>query len=346
MPAEGRVPSLEVHSEEYQHTRMAEGDFHSMLAQILTVIVPIYFVLLLGYVAGRAKAFDKDQVAGINELVLGFALPASLFVGTITTPRAQLLQQGPLFLAMLISVVGLYVTAFFISRLLFRHNLGDATLQAMVASFGAGPFFGPAVLGGLFGASSAIAISLFALILNIIIVPLTLVLLELSQRSAGFGTKSSIGSVLAPAMVGAIKPPFVWAPVLAMVLVFIGMTVPPLIDAALSLIGQTTSGVALFVAGLAMAPHKTSVNREVSVNAVLKMVAEPALFWLLALALGIQQPYRHEGFLLTLLPSGPVALLLATRYETYESEASSTVVLTMLALILTLPIGLWVIGGT
>ncbi|MBV8236991.1 MAG: hypothetical protein JO075_14950, partial [Acidimicrobiia bacterium] len=48
-----------------------------------------------GYVAGRAKAFDPDQVAGINELALDYALPASLFVGVATIPRAQLVQEAP-----------------------------------------------------------------------------------------------------------------------------------------------------------------------------------------------------------------------------------------------------------
>lgn len=60
-----------------------------MFLQILTIIVPIFFVLLLGYAAGRARAFDSDQVAGINELVLDFAVPASLFVGTMSTPRTH-----------------------------------------------------------------------------------------------------------------------------------------------------------------------------------------------------------------------------------------------------------------
>jgi len=64
-----------------------------VVLQILTIVVPVFFVLLLGYAAGRARAFGSDQVAGINELVLDFALPASLFVGTVSTSRSQLLQQ-------------------------------------------------------------------------------------------------------------------------------------------------------------------------------------------------------------------------------------------------------------
>jgi predicted permease len=124
-----------------------------MFLQYVSIVVPVFFVLLLGYAAGRAKAFDRDQVAGMNELVLDFAVPASLFVGTVRTPRPQLLQQGPLVLTLLISVVGLYVVAFFLGRRLFRHRVSDAALQAIMVSFAAGPFFGPAILSGLYGPS-------------------------------------------------------------------------------------------------------------------------------------------------------------------------------------------------
>jgi hypothetical protein len=42
----------------------------------------VLFVLGLGYWAGISKRFDADQVKGVNELVLDFALPAIMFVGT------------------------------------------------------------------------------------------------------------------------------------------------------------------------------------------------------------------------------------------------------------------------
>ena len=44
-----------------------------MLASTVSVLIPVLFVVLLGYGAGRLKEFDADQVAGINELVLDFA---------------------------------------------------------------------------------------------------------------------------------------------------------------------------------------------------------------------------------------------------------------------------------
>jgi malonate transporter and related proteins len=186
-----------------------------MFLQLLMIIFPIFFVLLLGYAAGRARAFNSDQVAGINEVVLDFAVPASLFVGTMSAPRAQLLQQGSLFLALLLSVVGLYVVVLFLSRLLFRHMVADAALQAILVSFTAGPYFGPALFSGVYGASSAIALSMIAIILNLMLVPTTLVLLGISQETGRSGTTSSLGSLLGPALVNAIKAPLVWVPLLA-----------------------------------------------------------------------------------------------------------------------------------
>jgi predicted permease len=45
------------------------------------------------------------------------------------------------------------------------------------------------------------------------------------------------------------------------------------------------------------------------------------------------------------LPSGPIGVMLATRSNTYQSEASSTLALTALSFLITLPIALYLIGG-
>jgi predicted permease len=57
-----------------------------VILTVITVVLPVFFVLALGYFAGRARKFNSDQVAGLNELVLDYALPAMLFVATVKTP--------------------------------------------------------------------------------------------------------------------------------------------------------------------------------------------------------------------------------------------------------------------
>ena len=43
------------------------------ITEIFAIVVPVFFVLLIGYISGRAKKFDLDQVQGIYELVPDFA---------------------------------------------------------------------------------------------------------------------------------------------------------------------------------------------------------------------------------------------------------------------------------
>jgi predicted permease len=316
-----------------------------MFAEILNIVFPIFFVLLLGYAAGRTNQFDSHQVAGINELVLNFAVPASLFVGTVGVSRTQLLRETPLLMAMLVSLVGMYIVVFLLGKILFRHTVGGAALQAIAVSFTAGPFFGPAVLIPIYGTSSAVAISMIALILNIVIVPATLVLLGISLPPAESGIKSPAVALLGSALVRAIKAPFVWVPLVAFALVLAGVNVPAVVDSALGLIGHATSGVALFVAGITIATSKITLNLEVGVNAVLKMVVLPVFCFSLAALFSVKAPFSDEGLLLTALPSGPIGILLATRYKTYEAEASSTMAVTMILIVPTIPIALFLMSG-
>jgi hypothetical protein len=65
-----------------------------MIVSALLVLLPILFVIGLGYAAGREKKFTKEQVMGFNELVLVYALPAMMSVGTVTTTRTGLLGEA------------------------------------------------------------------------------------------------------------------------------------------------------------------------------------------------------------------------------------------------------------
>jgi len=313
-----------------------------VISHALNIVAPIFFTLVLGYLAGRAKRFDSDQVAGINELVLGYAVPAALFAGAIRTSRVALLEQGPLFLSLLISIVGTYAIAFAVGRLVFRNDLATATLQSISVAFAAGTFIGPAVLSGTYGPSSAVAIAMIAIVLNVIVIPATLVLLNISRSAPA---DKAVGSLLLAALTDALKAPLVWAPLLAIALVLVGVPALPIVTSTLGLIGAASSGAALFVAGAAIAANKVQLNTEVGTNVALKILAQPALYFALAVIFRVIQPYANEGFLLTLLPSGPIGLQLAIRYRTYVSEAGSTLALTTIALLVTLPVGIYLIGA-
>ena len=124
-----------------------------MSLNAITVLLPIFFVLGLGYVAGRTKKFDADQVQGISYLVLHYAMPAMMFVATVSTKRSEMLAEGPFLMALLGAFVGLFIVVVLFSVFVLHHSLGEAALQANLISYPSVAFIGPPIFQGLFGGS-------------------------------------------------------------------------------------------------------------------------------------------------------------------------------------------------
>src|SRR3712207_2982827 len=121
-----------------------------MLITSFSVLLPVFFVMALGYWAGHTKRFDADQTRGLNELVMTFALPSLMFVATVTTTRSEMLSESPLLLALLIASLGLFTAVALFSASVLRHDMGAAGLQAFLITFPSVAFFGIPIFKGLF----------------------------------------------------------------------------------------------------------------------------------------------------------------------------------------------------
>src|SRR5580658_9763978 len=217
----------------------------ALVQTILSALAPIVFTLLLGFVAAWRHDFGPKEASVLNRMVLLYAVPLALFVGTVGTPRADLVQDVALVVALLVAIVGLYALVFLLFRFVFRFSLSESVLAALTASAPAVPFMGPAILGDLFGKTSAVTIAIAALIINLIVVPITILGLSLGRTSVGTtAPPTTHRSAFAEKLVETVKQPIVWAPVLAFVLVLCNVRIPSIADHGLSLLGQASGGVA------------------------------------------------------------------------------------------------------
>ncbi len=87
------------------------------ILHVLTVLTPTFFVLALGYAAGRYHYFNGEKSKGLTELVLDFALPSALFIGIVTSPHEELLQGIPLFQAFFLVFLPVYVIVYLSSSI-------------------------------------------------------------------------------------------------------------------------------------------------------------------------------------------------------------------------------------
>jgi malonate transporter and related proteins len=308
-----------------------------MVQIILSALAPIVFTLLLGFVAAWRRDFGPKEASVLNRMVLLYAVPLALFVGTVGTPRADLVQDIVLVVAIFAAIVGLYALVFLLFRFAFRFSLSESVLAALTASAPAVPFMGPAILGELFGKASAVPIAIAALVINLIVVPITILGLALGRTPIGTITPPTTRhSALAEKLLETVKEPIVWAPVLAFVLVLCNVRIPSIAQHGFSLLGQASGGVALFASGIMLAAYKIEINLTVLSLALLKNILQPALVLVGLLSLGYGAPIVPEAVLTTAIPTMPIVIVLAVQYHVSETRASSALFLSVIGSIFTI----------
>ena len=306
---------------------------------LVGALLPVFFVLALGYLAGKRNAFDADQAAGLSKLALSFALPASLFVGMTEIPRELLLQQGRLVLALILAHVGLFLVAWILLRRLKTLQGPTSIICALMLATSATPVFGIAVLQPLLGDTSAGTVGLVALAINLV-VPTAIILLE-SESSGTGGAASAVSSPRAQALSGlksGLKSPLLWGPVLGIAVVLMGLHIPKPVAACFGMIGSATSGVAVFTVGLTLAAHAFHLSKAVLLATLGRITVQTAVLFALLNLLHVQSPFAREALVCCSFPLATIVVLLAAKYKTMEAESASALLLSTLSLVVTVPI--------
>ena len=324
----------------------------TMLNTILGALLPMIVTFLLGYVAAWRHDFGSKDASTLNRMVLRYAVPLALFAGTVMTSRAALSQDIPLVITLCIAIICFYFVVFLISRFIFRMQVSTSALAALTASAPAVPFVGPAVLGDLLGRLSAIPIAAASLVINLTVVPITILLLSLDSRGRNPQTNTpdsgeqqrlaasprSTAAVFAGKIADTVKEPMVWAPILAFIIVLSGLRIPQLIVHSLSLLGHASGGVALFACGIVLASGKITVNRKVLLLVFLKNIMQPALVLGGLRMIGYGNPVISEAVLTTAIPTMPIVIMFALRYRIAQDEAASSVFLSIMGSLVTMGI--------
>jgi malonate transporter and related proteins len=307
-----------------------------MVETVLTALAPVVVTLLLGFAAAWHQDFGAKDAAVLNRMVLLYAVPVALFVGTVGTPRGALVLDVAFAVAMCVAIVGMYALVFLFFRFMLRFSLSESVLAALAASAPAAPFMGPAILGDLLGKASAISIAIASLVINLVVVPVTIFGLGLGKTPVASPAGPARYSEFAEKLLETFKEPMVWAPVLAFALVLCDVKIPPILGHGLSLLSHASGGVAIFACGILLAAYKIRIDWTVSLLVLLKNVVQPALVLGGLLWLGYGGPVIAKAVLTTAIPTMPIVIVLAVQYHVSEARASSTLFLSVIGSIVTM----------
>ena len=313
------------------------------ISGLVGALLPVFSVLALGYVAGKRNAFDADQSAGLSKLALSFALPASLFVSMTDIPKDLLLQQGRLVLALILAHAGLFLVAWVALGFVKALHGTPAIIYALMLSTSATPVFGLAVLEPILGHTSAGTVGLVALAINLTVPPAVILLeMDAAAKNQQAATGPSKPSAVLTGLNAGLKSPLLWAPILGIAVVLASIHLPAVVASCFELIGSATSGVAVFAVGLVLASHPVRLLPGVFAGTFARITVQSAVLFVLLRLLHVVSPFARESLVCCSFPLATVVVLFAARYKAAQSEMASMLLISTLALAITVPTLLWI----
>ena len=295
-----------------------------MTNTILMALAPVFFVMALGYGAGRWGVVNNQKVASLNALVMDFALPASLFVATASAPRAELVAQLPLFAVLGVVMLTLYIVSYAFQRRYSNASPADSSLQALTIAFPNLAGVGLPIVAAVIGPAGTVQLAVALAAGSILISPIALVTLELNRGKEDLG-RSKFNKVLT-AFRNALTKPVVIAPVIGILISLFNGSLNPVLEACLQLIAHSAAGVALFLTGLILSSQTFKLNGKLIAATGMADIARPLLAAAVVYLFQIPSEAARVAILMAAVPSGFFGILFAVNYRLDSATTGSMVI--------------------
>lgn len=309
-----------------------------MIDILIKDILPIFVIMFLGYMAGKQKVFSSGDSKILNKLVLTYALPAALFVSIVKADRAMLFDDLKLTLVSLVVITGMFLWAYFSCYKFFKHSKSEAAVCALISGSPTIGFLGFAVLEPIYGATATtgLVVAIVSIVVNAINIPIGLALLN-----NGKGTTSQEVKKTNP-VIDALKEPVCWAPILAVIIVLLGIRFPTILDPNFELIAKANSGVAVFAAGLTLSGMKFQLDKEVVYNTIQKLIFMPAVLLIVGMLLHMEADKLQMMVLAGALPPAFSGIIIGNQYQLYERTGTSSLAFSILLFVVAAPFWIWI----
>ncbi len=286
---------------------------------VLTVTLPLFFVILAGYLTARRGLIDAAGIKGITGFVFYFALPLMLFYLMATSPLAERFDPR-FFLAYLGLALAFHGLGMAVTRWGFDCRLNEQAVGGFSCCFGNNVFIGLPIALSLFGPEAALPMALLIVIEGGFVMPYTVALLEIARAPAGRQWRAVL-----PAGAAVLRNPIIVAAFLGAGAALVELPLPALFVGLVELVRGAAVPCALFALGASLAGFPLSEKvAETAVLVTVKLLAFPVVvFLILGLIPGLDPDWRKMGVLAAAMPIGANVYLLANRYESYVARAST-----------------------
>lgn len=273
--------------------------FLALASVFVDVVAPVFAIVALGWAVGPRLGLDARTLSRTAYYVF---VPAFTF-DVISRSHVPLGSVGRMAAYAVVTHLAFGAIAFALARLLRRSRKVTAA-YVMLAVFGNVGNFGLALVTFRLGDAALAPATIYFIVILIT----SFVVCVGVAAWTHHGGLSAIASVFkTPALVVAVPAALVSAG---------GLEVPLLVSRSVHLLGGAMIPSMLFVLGVQLAETKVlRPNADTAVVTALRLVAAPAIAWLLAAPFGVSGLERAAGILQTGMPPAILVAIIATEYD-------------------------------
>lgn len=292
----------------------------------VSLVLPIFGVIGLGYVASRSGLMSDAAVDGLDVYVFTFGIPALLFRSLAQTELPSSLPWG-LWISYYGAMLLIWATGSLIARVVLKRSPSDSVMLGFGGGQGNVVMLGiPVILTG-FGREASAPLFLLLAFHGIILITSATLLLELTQAQAG--ADIGVGRIVLTGLKSSLKNPVIIGLGAGLIYGQLGVALPKVADDTLKMVSQSAIPCALFVLGGTLTRYH--IRRAVgtaSMTVMFKLVAHPALVFLLSHYVFHLEPlWVAVATVLAGMPTGVYSSILANRYQAAPGASSSAVIL-------------------
>jgi len=297
------------------------------------IVAPVFALIAAGYAAVLFRFVSETANKGISEFAFSIAIPALLFRTIVVSefPAVNAFQVWGAYYGALALV---WIAALLMSSLL-RQEREDGPVFAIGAIYGNIVMLGVPLTLSALGSQAA---GPMALILSVN-TPLLWLCGTLQMAWVDRNRSGSAASLVWPIILDLARNPIMIAIGLGLLWRFTGVGLHPVVDRTIELLAQAGSPTALIALGINLFRFEVrGAKLGIVVMCALKLLAMPAVAWMLAHLLQLPPLVAGVVVLLAAMPTGANAYIFAVQYQRLVNPVSGAVALgTMLAAV-TLPL--------
>jgi malonate transporter and related proteins len=310
------------------------------MLEIFNVVVPVFAIIALGYVAVRLRLYPAEGVKGLVAFVNNFATPCLLFRAMLTSDFGSTFNWSiivPFYVGSLTSLIAGAI----IAAKWFKARPGEGVSSGFSAMFTNTVLIGIPIVSRAYGEAALPTVFSIIAFHAPMLITIGMIVMELARRDG-----APLHRSLAAASIRIVQNPLLWAVVLGLACNYFGIVLPEPGMAFVDVMSAAVMPAALFGLGGALNEYRVSESwLQASVMSVFKLIIHPIIAYVLMIhVLHVPLEIARFGILLAAMPTGINAYVFATYYDRSVNVATNTVLISTVASVLTVTTWLYLLG--